>query len=38
MFWCFDPPTRDQTYTHALEGEVLATGLPGKSQSLLLFF
>ena len=40
MFWFFghkvygnlSSPTRNQTHTHALEGRVLTTGPPGRSQ------
>ena len=46
MFWVFGPKacgnlsslTRDQTCTLALEGEIIATGPPGKSQASLVFY
>ena len=33
--WDLSSPTRDQTHTPALEGEVLTSGLPGKSQKMI---
>ena len=35
--WELSSLTRNQTYTPALEGEVLSTGPPGKSQTSSVF-
>ena len=35
--WDLSSPTRDQTVSPELEGQVLTTGPPGKSQNLWIF-